>query len=186
VLNAVTGAAPPATPAGTTLVTTQNVLAGNFSDACGNASPTSPLFPDSRGWDVASKDRNDVIGLGGKYDFGRVKLDANFTRTLSRTRIGYAYNPAALGMSPVQAGLAGDGLTDLTFAQNVFNANLLVPVTKDLLLRFLVRYESGRIRDWHYDGVASNPMPANNAAYLDGGPQDYRATLVGIMFHMRL
>jgi hypothetical protein len=186
VLNAVTGATPPATPAGTTLIASQNVLAANYGDLCGNASATSPLFPDSRGWDVASKDRNDTIGLGGKYDFGRVKLDANFTRTLGRTRIGYSYNPAALGMSPVQAGLAGNGMSDMTFAQNILNASLLVPVTKEVLLRFLVRHETGKIRDWHYDGVGVNPMPANNAAYLDAGPQDYRATLVGLMFHMRM
>jgi hypothetical protein len=186
VLTAATGTAAPATPAGATLVGTQNVVAGNFNDTCGNTAALSPLFPDSRGWDVASKDRNDVLGLGGKYDLGKVKLDANFTRTLSRTHIGYTYNPAALGMSPLQAGLAGDGLSDLTFAQNVLNASALVPVTKDLLLRFLVRYETGKVRDWHYDGVAANPMPANNAAYLDAGPQDYRATLVGIMFHMRM
>jgi hypothetical protein len=186
VLNAPAGAPAPASPAGTTLVGTQSVAAGNFGDACGNAAPMSPLFPDSRGWDVASKDRNDVLGLGGKYDFGPVKLDASFTRTLSRTRIGYSYNPAALGMSAVQTALAGDGLSDLAFAQNVLNGSALVPLTKDLLLRFIVRYESGKIRDWHYDGVAANPMPANNAAYLDAGPQDYRATLVGVMFHMRL
>jgi Putative outer membrane beta-barrel porin, MtrB/PioB len=186
VLNAATCAAPPATPAGTTLIATQNVLAANYGDVCGNAAATSPLFPDSRGWEVSSKDRNDALGFGGKYDFGRVKLDANFTRSLGRTRIGYSYNPAALGLSAVQTGLAGNGLSDMTFAQNVFNASLLTPVTKDVLLRFLVRHETGKIRDWHYDGLATNPMPTNNAAYLDAGPQDYRTTLVGIMFHMRM
>jgi hypothetical protein len=180
------GAPPPTTPPGTTLVGTQSVLATNYLDACGNASATSPLFPDSRGWDVSSKDRNDTLGFGGKYDFGPVKLDASFTRTLGRTRIGYSYNPAALGLTAVQAGLAGNGLSDMTFAQNVFNASMLTPITKDVLLRFMVRHESGKIRDWHYDGVATNPMPANNAAYLDAGPQDYRTTLVGIMFHMRM
>jgi hypothetical protein len=186
VMSAGPGAPPPTTPPGTTLVGTQSVLATNYLDACGNASATSPLFPDSRGWDVSSKDRNDTLGFGGKYDFGPVKLDASFTRTLGRTRIGYSYNPAALGLTAVQAGLAGNGLSDMTFAQNVFNASMLTPITKDVLLRFMVRHESGKIRDWHYDGVATNPMPANNAAYLDAGPQDYRTTLVGIMFHMRM
>jgi hypothetical protein len=186
VLTAATGAAPPATPAGLTLVGTQNVLASNWSDVCGMASATSPLFPDSRGWDVASKDRNDTVGIGLKYDFGRVKLDSNFTRALGRTRIGYSYNAAGLGLTPVQAALAGTGLSDLTFAQNVLSASLLTPLTKDVLVRFVVRYESGRIRDWHYDGVVANPLPANNAVYLDGGPQDYRTTVVGIMFHMRM
>jgi hypothetical protein len=186
VLAATTGAAAPATPAGTTLVGLQSVTGGGWLSACAQASPTSPLFPDSRAWDVAARDRNDVFGFGGKYDFGRAKLDATFTRAISRTRIGYAYNAAALGMSAVQAGLAGDRMPDLVFAQNVLQASLAVPVSKELLVRVLVRHESGRIRDWHYDGVAANPMPASNAVYLDAGPVDYRATLVGLLFHVRL
>jgi predicted porin len=186
IATAAAGAAAPATPAGTTLVATQNVVAANWSDVCGFASPTSPLFPDSRGWDVSSKDRNQVLGFGLRYDFGKAKLDADFTRSLGRTRIGYTYNAAALGMSPLQASLAGSGLSDLGIAQSVFNANLLMPLTPDVAMRFLVRYESGRIRDWHYDGVLANPMPANNALYLDAGPADYRTTVVGVMFHVRM
>jgi hypothetical protein len=186
VLDARTGAAAPATPAGATLVSTQNVVAGNWQALCGSASPTSPLFPESRAWDVGSKDDSNVLGAGIRYDFGKVQLDTSFTRALGRTRISYAYNPAALGMSAVQASLAGSGMSDLTFAQNVFSASLFVPLKKDVVMRVLVRHETGKIRDWHYDGVAANPMPANNAAYLDAGPQDYRSTLLGVLFQIRL
>jgi hypothetical protein len=186
VLTAVTGGAAPATPAGTVLVATRDVTAGNFGSACGEASATSPLFPDSRAWEVNSKDRNDVIGLGFKYDFGQVKLDTNFTRALGRTQINYSYNPAALGMTAEQAALAGNGLSDLTFAQNVLSASVVIPITKAVSLNVLGRYESGRIRDWHYAGVAANPMPANNAAYLDAGPQDYRATLIGVLMRVTM
>ena len=186
VLSAATGAARPATPPGTTLVATQNVGASNWREVCGTASATSPLFPESRAWDVASRDRNDVIGVGFKYDFGKAKLDGSFTRTLGRTRIGYSYNPAALGLSPAQVALAGDGWSDLTFAQSTFTASVLVPINRTVALRVLARYESGRIRDWHYDGLASNPMPTNNAVYLDSGPQDYRATLLGLFLQVRL
>ena len=181
VLSALTGGAPPATPAGTVLVATQDVTAGNWSSVCGEASPTSPLFPDSRAWEVNSKDRNDVIGVGVKYDFGGARLDANFTRALGRTQIGYSYNPAALNMTATQAALAGNGLSDLTFAQNVLNASLVIPIRKDVSLNVLGRFEAGKIRDWHYDGVAANPMPASNAVYLDAGPQDYRASMVGVL-----
>ncbi len=34
--------------------------------------------------------------------------------------------------------------------------------------------------DRHYDGVAQNPVQANNAAYLDTGPTDYSANTVGL------
>ena len=53
-------------------------------------------------------------------------------------------------------------------------------------MRLMVRHETGKVRDWHYDGVTANPMPANNALYLDGGPQDYKATMFGILFHVRM
>ena len=186
VLTAAIGAPPPATPEGATLVSTQDVSAGNWQGVCADAAPASPLFPESRGWDVSSRDRHDVFGFGAKYDLGRVKLDANFTRALSRTRIGYGYNAAALGLSPTQVELAGTGLPDLVYQQNVFSATALVPVNRNLLVRVLVRYETGRYRDWHYDTLDTNPMPANNAAYLDAGPSDYRTTLVGVFLHLRM
>jgi hypothetical protein len=186
VLNAATGAAAPATPAGTTLVATRDVTAGNWPSVCGAASATGPLFPESRGWDVSSKDRNDVIGVGLKYDFGAARLDLNFTRALARTQIHYAYNPAALGMTAVQTALAGDGLSDLTFAQNVVSASVIIPIDKHVSLNVLGRYETGRVRDWHYDGVATNPVPANNAVYLDAGPQDYRAVLIGLLMRVTM
>jgi hypothetical protein len=153
---------------------------------CGTASATNPLFPDSRAWDVDSHDRNNTIGFGGRYDFGRAKLDASFTRALGRTTIGYAYNAAALGITPAQVAIAGSGPSDMTFAQNIFNATLLVPLNPRVALRALVRYETGKVRDWHYDGVAETAMPANNALYLDAGPQDYRTTVFGLFLHVRM
>jgi hypothetical protein len=183
---ATVGGPAPATPAGTTLVATQTVTPANWESVCGSSSATSPLFPDSKAWDVHTKDRNHSLGLGLRYDFGRAKLDASFTRSLGRTQIGYAYNPAALGVTPTQQALAGDGFSDLTFAQNIFSVSVLVPVNKRASLRFLGQYETGVVRDWHYDGVAENPMPTNNAAYLDAGPQDYSVTLLGVLLLVRL
>ncbi len=121
-----------------------------------------------------------------KYDFGPVKLDATFSRIGSRTRIDYQYNAAALGLSAIQAALAGTGPSDLTYSQNVFEANVLIPIDKKMTLRFLVRYETGKVNDWHYDGVAANPMPANNTLYLDSGPQPWKATLLGLLFQVRI
>jgi hypothetical protein len=185
-LTTAAGAPAPATPAGTTLLATQGVTGANWNAACGTASATNPLFPDSRAWDVDSRDRGNTLGFGVRYDFGRAKLDASFTRALGRTRIEYSYNAAALGITPAQEAIAGSGPSDLVFAQNVLSATVLVPINPRFTLRGLVRYETGRVRDWHYDGVAETPMPANNALYLDAGPQDYRATVLGVFLHVRL
>jgi Putative outer membrane beta-barrel porin, MtrB/PioB len=181
------GGPAPATPAGATLLSTQTVTSANWQSVCGAASSASPLFPDSRGWEVQSRDRNDTLGVGLRYDFGRAKLDANFTRTLTRTRIGYSYNPVALGMSAANEALAGDGFSDLTYSQNVLSLSLLVPIDKQMALRFFDRYESGGTDDWHYAGVAENPMPTSSSLYLDAGAQNrYSVNVIGILLQVKL
>jgi len=177
---------PPTSPAGTSMVGTQQVLAANWKSLCGSASATSPLFPISRGWDVSHKDHNTVTGLGFHYEMGKVLSDVAYTYSAGRTKIRYGYNAAALGLNAVQVALAGDGFTDLVFDQNIVEANALVPVYKRLSVRLLYRFEDSRIRDWHYSGISVNPMPANNGAYLDFGPQDYKVHLFGALFRFEL
>ena len=180
-----TGVAPPP-PAGTSMVSSNQVGAGNFRSLCGTGSDVSPLFPTSRTWDVSQKDRNTVTGLGFHYEVGRVLSDIGYTYSSGRTRIRYGYNAAGLGINAVQAALAGDGWSDLVFKQNVVEANAMVPLHKRLSFRLLYRFEDARIRDWHYDGVSVNPMPANNGAYLDFGPQGYKVHLFGGLFRYEL
>lgn len=173
-------------PPGVTVVSTQQVMPANFRSVCGTASAASPLFPASRTWDVSQKDRNTVAGLGFHYELGRVLSDVGYTYSSGRTRIRYGYNAAALGVNAVQAALAGDGWSDLVFKQNVVEANAMVPLHKRLSFRLLYRFEDARIRDWHYDGISVNPMPANNGAYLDFGPQGYKVHLFGGLFRYEL
>jgi hypothetical protein len=173
-------------PPGVTVVAAQQVLAANFRSLCGTASAVSPLFPTSRAWDASQKDRNTVTGFGFHYELGRVMSDVGYTYSRGRTKVGYGYNAAALGMNAVQVALAGDGWDDLVFIQNSAEANAVVPLHKRLSLRLLYRFEHGRISDWHYDGVGVNPMPANNAAYLDFGPQGYKVHLFGALFRYEL
>jgi hypothetical protein len=180
-----TGVAP-AAPAGTSLVSTRQVQAANALSLCGTASADSPLFPVSRAWDLSQKDRHTVTGLGFHYEFGRVMSDLVYTYSSGRTRVRYGYNAAALGLNATQVALAGDGFSDLTFTQNIVEANAFLPLPKRLSLRLLYRFEDGRIRDWHYDGISVNPMPANNGAYLDFGPRDYTVHLFGALFRYEL
>ena len=180
-----TGVPPPA-PTGTTLASTQQVVPANWRSLCGTASAVSPLFPTSRTWDVSQKDHNTVTGLGLHYEAGKVLSDLAYTYSNGRTKVSYGYNPAALGLNATQVALAGDGWSDLVFTQNIVEANAMVPIRKRLSLRLIYRFEDGKIRDWHYDGVSVNPMPANNGAYLDFGPQDYKVHLFGALFRYEL
>jgi hypothetical protein len=177
---------PPAPPAGTTIVGTQQVQPANFRSLCGTASATSPLFPVSRTWTASQDDRNTVTGLGFHYELGRVLTEIGYTYSNGRTRIRYEYNAEALGLNAVQVALAGDGWEDLVFVQNFIDANAVLPLYRRLSLRLIYRFEDARIRDWHYNGVSVNPMPANNGAYLDFGPQDYKVHLFGALFRFEL
>lgn len=173
-----TAAAPSALASGT--FTTATITAANWETVCGAADPMNPLYPTSRTWQVTQKDRNDVLGIGLKYDFGKARFNADYTLSMGRTGISYSYNAAALGISTTQP-LIGSGFSDLVFDQHTLDLGLLIPVSKRTAVRLIYRFEKVKIRDWHYDGVAANPMPANNAVYLDQGPKDYKAQLFGVL-----
>jgi hypothetical protein len=183
--NNATGVAP-APPAGTTLVSTEQVLASNFRSLCSTAAPSSPLFPTSRTWTEAQKDRNTVSGLGFRYDVRRVMAEFLYSYSNGRTSVTYDYNAAALGLNATQVDLANDGFPDLTYQEHFAEASAVVPLVRRLSLRLLYRYERGAIGDWHYDGVDVNSMPANNAAYLDFGPQKYKVHFFGVLFRYEL
>ncbi|NCA69533.1 MAG: hypothetical protein EOM91_05385 [Sphingobacteriia bacterium] len=167
------------------LIDQTRVTASNWQGVCGNASPTSPLFNTSRMWETESDEYNHTFGLGGRYDFGKARLELDYTYVTGVTEIGYRYNAAALGITnPQQLALIGTGMPDLETTQHFVDLNLIVPIKKSLAIRALYRYEGGEIEDWHYDGVAQNPVPVNNAAYLDSGTQNYHANLVGLFLQM--
>jgi hypothetical protein len=167
------------------LIGTAGVTAANFLSQCPEAG--SSLYPLDNAWSVDSDDRNQVAGLGLRYDFTRALADVNYTYSFGRSKISYQYGPGiSLGLTPTQIALAGNGFSDLTFLQNVLEASLLVPINKTVAARFYYRFENGKVNDWHYAGVAQNPVPATNAVYLDSGLQDYRVNVFGLFLRITL
>lgn len=167
----------------TCVIGTAGVTAANFLSLCPAAG--GPLYPLNGAWYVNSDDRNHVAGFGVRYDFTKALVDLNYTYSNGRTKISYQYGDGIL-LTPVQTALAGNGFSDLTFLQNVLEASLLVPINKTIAARFYYRFENGKIDDWHYDGVAQNPVPASGAVYLDSGPQDYRVNIFGMFVRVNL
>jgi hypothetical protein len=181
----------PLTPAqvaaGLTIVANRAVLASNFQSLCGTVSPTSPLYPASRTWEISHRDKNHNFSVGGNFNFSKVRFDANYTFTKANTAIRYAYNAAALGLTPAQVALIGDGFPDLLLRRHAVEFNAVAPLSSKVSLRFLCRYETGKFRDWHYDGVAQNPTPnTNQQTFLDSGPQGYKATVIGLFVTLAL
>src|SRR4029453_16978671 len=105
------------------------------------------LFPISRTWDVSQKDHNTVTGLGFHHEVGKVLSDVAYTYSNGRTKVGYGYNPAALGLNATQVALAGDGWSDLVFIQNAVEDNANAAIPTRLSLRLIYRFEDGKIRD---------------------------------------
>ena len=168
-------------PAGATLVGSTLVAPGLAGlTMCENAGPLSSLYPTSRTWEQFQNSKNHAASIGVRRDFKSAKLDAAYTYTNGRTTTSYTYNANGLALTAAQVALIGSGLPDARFIQNTVEANLTYPINKTMAARLYYRYERGRISDWHYDGVAENPVPAANAAYLDTGPTNYSASTVGI------
>ena len=166
---------------GITIIATRAVLAANFQSLCGTVSPTSPLYPTSRAWEISHRDKNHAVAVGGHYNFPKARLDVNYTLAQATTAIRYAFNAAALGISAAEVALIGAGFPDLTFRTSTLESNLVVPFSSKLSLRLFYRFEIGRIRDWHYDGVAQNPTPnSSQSVFLDSGPQNYKANALGV------
>jgi hypothetical protein len=178
---------PAQTAAGITITGSNTVLASNFQSLCGSATANSPLFPISRSWDVGHRDRSHMFSIGGNYDFTRARLYANYTVSHSSTAISYRYNTDALGFTATQLPLIGNGFPDLTDKRSTLESNVVIPFSDRLSFKVLFLYETGKIRDWHYDGVALNPTPGTaQATFLDSGPQDYRAAAAGVFMSIRL
>jgi hypothetical protein len=167
-------------------VPSTTVTAANWEAVCSSAGPTSPLYPTSRGWNVTQTDHYDTVGLGLKYDFTKARLNLDYSFTFGKTGVSYSYNGTGLGLTAAAISAAGAGWPDMKFIQHTIDANLLVPINKTTSAHFLWHYEWGKVKDWHYDGVAANPTPgtavgntAGSNLYLDTGPQTYHSSVIG-------
>jgi hypothetical protein len=105
----------------------------NWHSLCGDASPTNPLYNTARAWNVESDDYNHTFGIGGRYDFGWARVELDYTYTTGVTKIGYDYNPNALGITnPDTLALIGSGMPNLNTTQQFADLNVIVPINKSV------------------------------------------------------
>ena len=149
----------------------------------GSALAGGPDYPLANAWRVEMRDRNDVAGFGARYDFGKARLEVKYTFANARSPIRYEAASAGASSTPLDE-LSGS-FPDLTFRQHAAEANLVFPLRERLSARILLRYENTRIVDWHYTGLASDPLQGQ-WLYLDPGPQGYRASVFGVFLQYRL
>jgi hypothetical protein len=172
----------------------------------GGVSPTctgycANIYNPGMAWSANVKDANNVVGVGFSQDFGKVRLQANFTRTQGVTKIHYAYKegtanagavPGTGALTPANALLAGNDMPDMKFSINTLETSLSVPFSKMITGRLVYRLEQGQIEDWHYTSIQDTSGVSAAAAtgpvgfILDAGPQDYRTYYIGALVQVKL
>ena len=153
---------------------------------CTNAfgAPRS-IYPADLYWSAASKDRTTSFGLGLRHDFGRPKLEMQYTQTSSHSPLGYAYASVNALQSPAFAAQAGDGFADVAYELRAFDVGLRLPVSRAAAVRLYYRYEATRIADWHYSGLDQGVV-VGNRVYLDPGPSSYHVNIFGAFLQFAL
>ncbi len=162
-------------PAGTVLTTDQIV------QQCSQA-----VWLVASTWNLDTKDHNDVFGAGFQTAIGKMKFGLDYTYSIGRTSVTYQYGANVL--TAAQAAVAGGGWPDMTLTQNTLTAHLIIPIQKKVSAHLMYRYEQGKIKDYHYQGVPIGASAAENQAtvMLDAGPQDYRNNIVGAFLQIKL
>lgn len=126
---------------------------------------------------METKNTTNVIGFGLTHDFGKVKFGANYTYSKGVTAIARAFGATALTAANKTVEATYGAWPDIVTTQNALDLNVLVPVNKKTSVRFLYRYESMALSDWHYDPL---PTMTTNFVAADFGPQKYSTRLVGV------
>jgi hypothetical protein len=76
----------------------------------------------------------------------------------------------------------------MRFVQRTLTAHLIVPIDPRAAAHLMLRRETGRVEDWHYDGAPVGASAAENNAtlMLDAGPLGYRNNVVGVFLQFKL
>jgi hypothetical protein len=187
-MNSGTGAP---TPAPTCTLASVSSLSPSAIAACSDTA--RPL---SAAWSSDTKDKNDVLGVGFQSEVGGMQFGIDYTYSSSTTDISYNFDHTAAGTAlstvadnqAAMAAIAANALPSMTFVQQTLSFNLIVPVNKKTTVRLFDRFEMGEVKDWHYDNVIKGAVGAYDAGtlLLDGGAQNYKANVVGVLIQIKL
>ncbi|MDR2187479.1 MAG: MtrB/PioB family decaheme-associated outer membrane protein [Azonexus sp.] len=150
--------------------------------------PLNCLMPDPQSrMDYNFTDRNHSIGFGLRHSFGKLMIDGSYTYTDSRSKISYsapAGNPANV-YNAANTANAATKMPDIKTITNLFQLNLIYPISKEVNARLMYLYENGKYSDWHYpDDVRNMGVSNNNVFMSDGGDENYDAHVLGLFFNV--
>jgi hypothetical protein len=118
----------------------------------------------------------------------RVRFDAGWNFIYARGSDGYTYaGPLALAYPDTapNPGPGGGAFPATSYQVNEFTVGVTVPLTERLSVRLFDYYEIGRVSDWHYAGFGTS-LVYDHRVYVDGGPTNFRANVVGAFVNIRV
>lgn len=165
-----------------------NLAIANVNDAtAGVPDPAlgGTAYPQENRWWVDDEQRNYYAGLKFSAVLAMGRLDLGWNYSDSRGLTSYTFNsPGALAY-PALAAQAGNGFSPMLFRINTWSVSWSREIGERVTLRIFDTYERGRLSDWHYLGLDSG-LVTSNRVYLDRGPEDYSANMIGLMLEARL
>lgn len=142
-------------------------------------------YPEAGRWWVDDTQRNRSLAASFSHQFAKLRFDAAWNWNDTRGSTDYRWaSPLALAW-PDHAAIAGNGFPDMKYRVNSLNVGITIPLRECVSLRVFDYYEIGSINDWHYLGFDAGQV-IDHRVYTDGGPEDYKANLVGVMLTVKL
>lgn len=144
-----------------------------------------PVYPLASRWWADDSQHNTSVGANIAQAFSKVRLDASWTYYDARgtTRSSYA-SPSALAW-PLLANDPANAFPDMDWRINTLTISATFTLTERTSLRIFNQYESGKLRDWHYDGFDQGQV-YDHRVYTDGGPENYDSNLFGAFLVVKL
>lgn len=143
-------------------------IADRIFNADVNPNPGSITYPWENEWSARQNEESVIFGGGYTRMLGTMTLKLNYSwsDTTSSTDSEYA-SEGALVQTVLNLGVAypamlgTDRMPDLKYRRQILETDLIVPITRAWDARFYYRFDSGKIKDWHFTGLQANPVPGN-------------------------
>ncbi|HJU39550.1 MAG TPA: MtrB/PioB family outer membrane beta-barrel protein [Tahibacter sp.] len=155
-------------------------------DATPDGSLGGPNYPDDARWWTTDRQRNRSVGITFDHRVGRWRFDAALNGLDARGTTAFRI----AGGSAMAYFADGIGVTDGWFPPMKFRIDSLsVGATYAPSERWSIRVfdlvEHGTVFDWHYLGF-DETRTFGRRIYTDGGPESWRANLVGVLVDVKL
>lgn len=148
----------------------------------GDESAGGPVFPLANLWRQSLDETNHAAGAGLNWQWGRVRLQADYTFSHARSERGATFAGRGALVAGVDPDPAAVGLPDQRFERHLLRASLRLPIRRHLGARLFWRFESERIRDPNFIGL--NDPVVDNQLFLLARPEDFDAHLFGVVLEI--